>query len=157
AETTARLALRILDGESASTIPVSRGDFTRPVFDWRQLQRFGISESSLPPGSDIRFRQASLWKQYRWELIAIAAALLLQAVATPGLLPDRRRRQAAELESRHRMMELIHLNRTAAAGALSASIAHELNQPLGAILSNAEAAELLLRASPPDLGQLQEI
>ena len=52
----ARLARRILDGENASTIPVTTGDFTRPVFDWRQLQRFGISESRLPPGSEIRFR-----------------------------------------------------------------------------------------------------
>jgi len=49
------------------------------------------------------------------------------------------------------------LNRAAAAGALSASIAHELNQPLGAILSNAETAELLLRANPLDVGQLKEI
>jgi C4-dicarboxylate-specific signal transduction histidine kinase len=40
---------------------------------------------------------------------------------------------------------------------MSASIAHELNQPLGAILSNAEAAEILLAATPPDVGQLKEI
>jgi C4-dicarboxylate-specific signal transduction histidine kinase len=53
--------------------------------------------------------------------------------------------------------EVAHLNRAAAAGALSASIAHELNQPLGAILSNAETAELLLRANPLDVGQLKEI
>ena len=49
-EAAARLALRILDGENVSNIPVAVGDFTRPVFDWRQLQRFGISESRLPPG-----------------------------------------------------------------------------------------------------------
>src|SRR5262245_21844757 len=42
-EAAARLALRILDGEDASKIPVTTGDFTRPVFDWRQLPRFGIS------------------------------------------------------------------------------------------------------------------
>ena len=40
---------------------------------------------------------------------------------------------------------------------MSASVAHELNQPLGAILSNAEAAEMLLEANPPDLGQVKEI
>ena len=49
------------------------------------------------------------------------------------------------------------MNRTAAAGVLSASFAHELNQPLGAILSNAETAEALLSANPPDLDQLKEI
>jgi ABC-type uncharacterized transport system substrate-binding protein len=64
-EAAAQLALRILDGEDASKIPVTTGDFTRPVFDWRQLQRFGISESRLPPGSEIRFRSPSAWEQYR--------------------------------------------------------------------------------------------
>ena len=44
------------------------------------------------------------------------------------------------------MSELAHMNRRATAGELSASIAHELNQPLGAILNNTETAELLLPA-----------
>jgi signal transduction histidine kinase len=54
-------------------------------------------------------------------------------------------------------MEVIHLNRTAVAGAMSASFAHELNQPLGAILSNAETAELLLHNAAPDVAQLKDI
>ena len=49
------------------------------------------------------------------------------------------------------------MNRTATAGALSASVAHELNQPLGAILSNTEAAETLLTMNPPDIPQLRDI
>src|SRR5262249_9467571 len=59
----ARLVRRILDGEAASGIPISKGSFARPIFDWRQLQRFGISEGSLPAGSEIRFRQPSVWEQ----------------------------------------------------------------------------------------------
>jgi C4-dicarboxylate-specific signal transduction histidine kinase len=55
------------------------------------------------------------------------------------------------------MLEVIHLNRTAGAGALSASIAHELNQPLGAIQTNADTAELLLATSPPDLDQMKDV
>ena len=90
-------------------------------------------------------------------MIAILLAVLLQAAVIGWLLFERYRRRRAEFESRGRMREVIHLNRTAAAGALSASIAHELNQPLGAILSNAEAAELLLAANPPDLDQVREI
>jgi signal transduction histidine kinase len=67
------------------------------------------------------------------------------------------RRHRAEVEARRRLTQLAHLNRTATAGALSASIAHELNQPLGAILSNTEAAELLLengRLDPATLGEI---
>jgi signal transduction histidine kinase len=156
-EAAARLALRILGGENASRIPVTKGEFTRPVFDWRQLQRFGISESRLPLGSEIRFRAPGLWDQYRWQMITIALVVLLQAALISGLLVERQRRIAAEVESRRRLVELAHLNRTAAVGAMSASIAHELNQPLGAILSNTEAAELLLAANPLDLSQIKEI
>jgi ABC transporter substrate binding protein len=53
----ARFALRILDGENASDIPITnREEILRPVFDWRQLQRWSISENRLPVGSEIRFR-----------------------------------------------------------------------------------------------------
>jgi ABC-type uncharacterized transport system substrate-binding protein len=65
----ARLALRILDGESTSNIPVVNGDFVRPIFDARQLQKWGISESNLPKGSEIRFRQPTAWDQYHWQIM----------------------------------------------------------------------------------------
>jgi C4-dicarboxylate-specific signal transduction histidine kinase len=141
----------------ASQIPVHIGKFTRPVFDGRQLQRFGISEAQLPPGSEVRFRAATMWEQYRWQMTSILAALLVQAAMISWLLLERRRRHLAELESRGRLREVIHLDRVAAVGAMSASIAHELNQPLGAILANAETAELLLEANPIDRDQLKEI
>jgi C4-dicarboxylate-specific signal transduction histidine kinase len=53
--------------------------------------------------------------------------------------------------------ELAHMNRTAAAGEMTASIAHELNQPLTAILSNAEAAHDLLGRKNVDIEKIQEI
>ncbi len=57
-------------------------------------------------------------------------------------------RKRLELESQTRMHELAHVNRVASLGELTASLAHELNQPLTAILSNAQAARLLLDAGP---------
>jgi PAS domain S-box-containing protein len=99
-EAAAQLALRILDGEDASKIPVTTGDFTRPVFDWRQLQRFGISESRLPPGSEIRFRSPSVWEQYRWYIIAALAIIMVQALLIVGLLLQRARRRRVERELR---------------------------------------------------------
>jgi signal transduction histidine kinase len=157
AQDAAQRALRILDGERPSSMPVVAGDFTKPVFDWRQLQRWKVSESSLPPGSEIRFRESSLWEQYRWSVITVLMLVLTQAAMIVWLLLERRRRRLAELEARRRIFEVAHLNRAAAAGALSVSIAHELNQPLGAILSNAETAELLLKTKPIDTAQLTEI
>jgi PAS domain S-box-containing protein len=60
-------------------------------------------------------------------------------------------------ELRHRVLEVVHLNRIATAGALSASIAHELTQPLTAIQSNTDAAKSLLAARSPDLEELKAI
>jgi signal transduction histidine kinase len=116
-----------------------------------------VSESQLPPESEIRFRPPSFWEAYHLQSIAIAAALLIQAVLISVLLHERKRRSDAEKEARSRMTELAHVNRQATAGELSSLIAHELNQPLGAILTNAETAELILRSPSPDLAELKEI
>src|SRR5499427_5256309 len=107
-EAAARLALRILDGEDVSKIPVTTGDFNRPVFDWRQLQRFGISESRLPPGSEIRFRSPSMWEQYHWYVIGALAIIAVQALSIVGLLLHRahRRRAEAELRESQEFMDL---------------------------------------------------
>src|SRR5262249_49339420 len=104
----ARLALRILRGEDASKIPVTTGDFTRPVFDWRQLQRFGISESRLPPESEIRFRSPSMWEQYHWYIIGALVVITVQALLIFGLLLQRahRRRAEAELRESQEFMDL---------------------------------------------------
>jgi signal transduction histidine kinase len=55
------------------------------------------------------------------------------------------------------LSELAHINRRSTAGEMSASIAHELNQPLSAILANAETAESMLKSSTPDLEEMREI
>jgi len=70
---------------------------------------------------------------------------------------EHRRRYVAEAEVNSRRREVVRLNRVATVNVLSSSIAHELNQPLGAILSNTEAAQILLKADPPDLAQIGEI
>ena len=85
-----------------------------------------------------------LWDQYRWQVMTALAIVLLQAALIAWLLIERHRRRSAETGIARPSAGGHPLNRTATAGALSASFAHELNQPLGAILGNAEAAEILL-------------
>ena len=46
-----RLVVQILDGEDASDIPVATGNTLKPMFDWRQLQRWNIGENTLLPGA----------------------------------------------------------------------------------------------------------
>jgi signal transduction histidine kinase len=153
----ASTAIRILDGEKPENIERRAIGFAAPVYDGRELQRWHIEEASLPPGSQVQFRPVTVWQQYWWQLLLIWAVVLLQAALITVLLLERRRRYAAESESRHRLIEVAHLNRTATAGAMSASVAHELNQPLGAILNNTETAELLLGADNIDFSEMREI
>ena len=157
AEDAARLVLRILDGESPANLPIARGDYIRPIFDWRELIRWGVNEARLPEGSEIRYRQPSFWEQYRGLALGGAGIIAVQATLITGLILERRRRSRAESEARRSLAEVAHMNRRAGIAALSASIAHELNQPLGAILSNAEAAELLLDRQPLDLAVIKEV
>ena len=94
----ARLALRILNGESASNIPVVTGSFVGPVFDWRELQRWNVSTDRLPPGSEVRFRQPGLWEQYKWYVLAGVALFVIEAAFIVALLANRRRLRRAHAE-----------------------------------------------------------
>ncbi|WP_375787809.1 ATP-binding protein [Bradyrhizobium sp. Pha-3] len=154
---TAAVAVRILGGESPGNIKTPPIPAASPRYDWRELKRWNISESQLPPGSRVMFRVPSVWEQYRLEVSAVTAAILLQAGIIGLLLVERRRRHVAQAEASSRRQEVVRLNRVTTASVLSSSITHELNQPLGAILSNTEAAQVLLRANPPDIAQLGEI
>ncbi len=84
------------------------------------------------------------------------AGILICAVLF-ALWMEWRRRHRTELENTRQRGELTHAMRLATIGELAASIAHEINQPLGAILSNADAAELLLEKTPSDLTQVRQI
>jgi signal transduction histidine kinase len=154
---TANVANRILSGERAGDIKTQPVEFAAPRFDWRQMQRWGISERSLPPGSIIDFRSPSLWQVYRAQIALVAAVILLQGGLISGLLWERKRRYRAEADARQRMAELAHVNRFSTAGELTASIAHEINQPLGAILTNAETADTILKSQSPDIAALPVI
>ena len=155
AQPMAAVAIRMLGGEKTTGIdPVG---FSTPKYDWRQLQRWNINESRLPPGSEILFREPTVWERYSWQIASIVAVVLIQAGLIAIMLQEHRRRQFAEVQSRQRMTELAHVNRFATAGELTASIAHEINQPLGSILTNAETAEEILKSSSPDIAELREI
>ncbi len=125
--------------------------------DWRQVERFGIDPSAIPADAVVHFRVPTFWERYRFVAITTAAIILLQAALIGTLLFERRRRRAAELVSQKQRVELAHASRLAVAGELTASIAHEINQPLGAVQTGADAAELLLQSGADRREDLQRI
>jgi PAS domain S-box-containing protein len=90
---------------------------------------------------------------YRWlDWSAAPAGSLIYASAR-----DITERLKTEAEDRQRREELAHVSRIATMGELIASLAHEINQPLTAILSNAVAAERFLSQPQPDIGEVRQI
>jgi signal transduction histidine kinase len=149
----ALLASRILDGEDPSAIAVATSGMNKPVFDWRQLQRWKVDASRLPKDSEIRFRELGIWDQYRGYVLAVIAAIFLQGALLAWLMYEHWRRTAAEANSAELIHELTQMNRFATAGELSASIAHELRQPLAAIASFGSAGLNWLKNQVPDLNE----
>lgn len=153
----ARSADRILRGEAPRSIPVATFPSDSQFYDARELARWRIDERKLPPGSEVRFRQPTFLEQYRGRILAVAALLFLQAFAIGALVEGRRRQLRAEQEAARLRGDLAHVGRVTVLGQLSSSLAHELAQPLGAILRNAEAAELILGVDQPDLEEIRAI
>src|SRR5919202_1481685 len=89
----AHLALRILAGEQPETIPIRGAE--APVFlvDWRQLRRWALDESRLPPGTVLQFRKPSLWEEYKGEAATALGVLLLQSLLIAALLLQARQRR----------------------------------------------------------------
>jgi hypothetical protein len=96
----------------------------KPIYDWRELQRWGIRESRLPSNGEVYFREPTAWDKYRSQILLACALILFLAALISSLLYERHRRQFAEVQSRQRLAALARANRFATAGELTASIAH---------------------------------
>jgi signal transduction histidine kinase len=130
---------------------------SRCVADARALRRWSLDERHLPSGCDVRFADRPLWRQYLWQIALALAILIGQSLLIVALFAQRRRRRLAEAESQARLSAMAHMNRGVTMGGLAASIAHELNQPLGAIYNNAGAAQILIKTDHPNLNEVAEI
>jgi signal transduction histidine kinase len=153
----ARIAIRILAGEPISNFPPQIIGTAGPRYDWRELQRWNISESKLPPGSVVEFRQRTAWQQYSGWIAGAAGMICLQSVMIAALVVQRRQRQRIQAELRRNRAELAHVTRITTMDGLASSIAHEINQPLTAILANAQAAQNFLAGDSADLSEVREI
>ena len=96
ARESADVALRVLNGEPPAAIRVPLRKPGPPVFDARELRRWDVSESRLPPGSIVRYRVPGVWERFKWFILAGGSALLAQAVLIGALLVSRVKRRRAE-------------------------------------------------------------
>jgi signal transduction histidine kinase len=129
----ARLGLLVIKGERAETIPVTEVDFSTTQFDWRQLQRWNISESRLPANSTILFRPPSILELYQAYILGGALILILQTALIVGLVVQGARRRRTE----HALRQSYEQNQDLAGRLINAQeqerarIARDLHDDLG--------------------------
>jgi len=91
-----------------------------------------------------------------FDVLLVVSGLIIGILAV-GVWIEHRRVRTAETASQLHLAAMTHMNRLAIMGHLSASLAHELHQPLGAILRNSEAATMMLASENVSITELQEI
>jgi signal transduction histidine kinase len=154
---TADVANRILHGAPAQSFRLSPQVPGQPVFDWRELRRWGIPESRLPKDSVVRFRGPTLWGEYKLAILVSIGLLLLQSLLIVWLLVERHARHRAERESRRNLALAADANRRETMSALTASMGHELAQPLNAVQHNAAALQTMVAADSVTPEETREI
>lgn len=152
----ADLAFEILSGTPIAKLNHQTEPLHRYEVDARQLERWTLSVKRLPRDAVVSFEQPTIWREHRNLLLAAAAVFALQTVLVGILLIQRHRRMQAEAETAEQRREVTHLMRVSVLGELSGAIAHEINQPLTAILSNAQAALALLEQQSLNLAEVRE-
>ena len=150
-----QLAISAWPGAPRPTSNVNARTSLFPVADWRIRDLGGRGETALQREVPPERQEMSGWTQ----AYALGAAAVIVALAflSANLMLEHRRRQQAELQVRHHLSTMAHMDRLAVMGQLTASLAHELHQPLGAILRNSEAAKMLLESGRPVNDELKEI
>jgi signal transduction histidine kinase len=126
-------------------------DFITKPYDFLEVQARVTTHLTLS-----RLQKLLAYQNTHLQQLADAKAQEL-AGSQVALALERQQREMAERESGRRLAELAHMNRNASATAYCAALVHELNQPLAAMLANAEAGEMLMRQAAPPLADIAEI
>jgi signal transduction histidine kinase len=151
------LAADVLARRVSPDAPPRAGARPTCAVDVRQLERWDIPADRVPDGCVQAFRESGLLANYPWQVSAALGLIILQAVLLGLLLYLWRQKRHSALETQRMRVELAHAARLAAVGELTAAISHEINQPLGAVQSSADAAEMLLESPSPRLDRVREI
>ena len=156
---------RIIDANEAflRIIGYDRGDLIAGRLNWRELTPPEWQEAAdrrvaqLEASGTTQPHEKEYFRKDGTRVPVLVGAAAFEGSSGEGVgfvldLTDRKRAERAYTEVQ---MELAHANRVAAMGQLSASIAHEISQPLGAVLSYANAASHWLAAQPPAVEEVR--
>ena len=158
---TGRIATEILNGKSPKEVVVRNSDFYLSIYDWRVIKKWNLTKSGALPSNSIYFyKERDFISEYKWYLLAGILFLILETLLIVYLfkLNIRQRavvKQKTEAEDLFRI--LAREERLMMMVELTASLSHELSQPLTAILYNTQACLRFLKSGNAGDGQVEDL
>jgi len=144
----ARILSELLGGKTPEDIPI----VTSPnvyLFDWRELQRWGLKESSLPAGSTVLYREPTLWERAKWTLLAGLLVILILASLTGYLLFKQKQLRLAREAQAHLSGMLINAQE-AERSRLASELHDDFSQRLAILALDLETAAEMIPHSPQE-------
>ena len=154
-------AVKILNGANPNIFSAIEKDYYDYVFDWRQLKRWNLVDSDLiPEGSTILFEESNIIDKYKWVGGLVLLFVVLQTLLIANLIRLIRKQKLMTqkiIETEGKYRNFLHEDRSLRLGQLTASLSHELNQPLTAILSTAQAGINFINSNEANPELLKQI
>jgi signal transduction histidine kinase len=156
-----KAATQIIRGTDPKSIEVDLPSFYQFIFDWRELKRWDLLDSkAIPDQSTFLYQHHSFLSEYKWYISGVMVFIVLQTLAIIFLVRAHRTQKSVRqqiLENQDMLNKIVREDRLSKMAALTASLSHELNQPLTAILSCAQAGMRFLDTDKLDREQAKEI
>jgi signal transduction histidine kinase len=156
-----KVAFDLLQGKAKNEIWLDEKSYYKNIYDWQQLKKWGIEGSDvIPENSQFINKNFDFFATYKWQIFALVMVLISETILIIYLykLTSRQKevvRQRTESEQLYR--QVIREDRLSRMSELTASLSHELNQPLTAILYNAQAGLRFIESGKLDNKQAGEI
>ncbi len=158
---TSRIAKEILKGIPMEKIVFNYAGLYQNIFDWRVLKKWGLLNSKVLPSDSIYYyKESDFISEYKWYILAGILFLLLETSLIVYLFKLNVRQKAIvkqKIEAENLYRIIVREERLMMLVELTASLSHELSQPLTAILYNTQACLRLLKSEKQDPGQIEDI
>lgn len=158
---TGRVTSEFLHGKQLKDVPIDTGSFYQYIFDWKQLQKWNLVGSQAIPSDSIFFnKENDFVGEYKWYILFFLLFLTGETFMVVYLIKLSRRHKEIvrqKTETEYLYHKLIREDRLSTMVELTASLSHELNQPLTAILYSAQAGRRFLDSGKLDQDQAKEI
>jgi signal transduction histidine kinase len=156
-----KAANKIIGGTDPKSIEVNLPSIYQYIFDWRELKRWKLLDSkAIPEKSTFLYQNNSFLNKYKWYILGVVVFMAFQTLAIIYLVRAYRIQKKVRqqiLENQEMLNKIVREDRLSKMTVLTASLSHELNQPLTAILSCAQAGMRFLDSDNLDKEQAKEI